>query len=741
MSAQDQSETIWRDLSPLMQPKSVAIVGATQRPPSAIGREPRGNRVIRNLRNFGYPGRVVTVNPKYTEVMGCPCYPEIAAIPDPVDCVILAVPNRHVADLVESAAAAGVRAAVVFSAGFAEIGAEGAQRQHRLESFAAERNFLICGPNCYGVLNAVGKAPLFASTIPPGFLSGPVGLVSQSGGLSTTIANALMLNRGVGLSHIVSCGNQAGVTVEEYLNYFIDDDHTQVAAAFVEGFKQPEKLFPLARKALAKNKPLIVLKGGRSEVSRRAAITHSGSLAGAAEVIEAVFRQLGVVQVRSLNELIDTISLFSCPGFLHRYRGGRRVGVISGSGGECTIVADALDSAGLDVPQLADATRQQLRGIMADFGNANNPLDGTGAMYDDEKIFPGLLNALVLDPNIDLVTVNLEANDPRPKELKSGNRFAAAIEKAAAESPKPIAIFTSIAGGPIDPEILNPLRAAGVPLMEGADYATAALQHLARYYEFNKASNAVRYELLAARPSSSGSNTAGIIPLVNRICGQARPGILPATDAFHLLESFGISVAPLGLARTAEEAAEIALGLGFPVALKVDSPQIMHKSDIGGVVLSVANAAHARDAFHRIHDQVRAKMPSADIAGVIVQRMAPPGVEMILGIQRDPMFGPVIVCGIGGVFVEILDDVAIGIPPLSRSQAEELVKQLRGWPLLAGVRGKPTADVAALCNAILGLSQLALNLRDKIEAVDVNPLIVQPNNQGVIAVDALVEIR
>src|SRR5438552_2148795 len=470
-----------------MNPKSVAIIGASQRATTdGLGREPRGNRVIRNLKNFGYPGRIVAVNPKYTEVMECPCYPDLASVPEPVDCVVLAIPNRHVPDLLVSAADAGVRAAVVFAAGFGEIGEEGKQRQARLEALSKERNFLICGPNCYGVLNVYGKAPLFASTIPQGFLAGPVALLSQSGGLSMTVANALMLNRNVGLSHIVSCGNQAGTTVEEYLNYFIEDDNTRVIAAFVEGFKQPEKLLPVARKAADQNKPLLILKGGRSDVAKRAAATHSGSLAGAAEVVDAAFRQAGIVHVRSINELIDSISVFSCDTFIKRYRGGRGIGVLSGSGGECTLVSDAAANVGLQVPELAEATKSNLQAGLADFGNMNNPLDGTGAMYDDEKIFPRLLQALIDDDNIDFVAINLEANDPRPKELKSGNRFSQAIERAAAASNKPIAAFSSVVGGPVDPEILQPLRKAGVPLMEGAECVTAALRNVAEYFEFRK---------------------------------------------------------------------------------------------------------------------------------------------------------------------------------------------------------------------------------------------------------------
>lgn len=715
----------WRDLAPLMNPRSVAIVGASQRGASPLNREPRGNRVIRNLRNFGYAGRIFAVNPKYSEVMDCPCYPDLAALPEAIDCVVLAVPNRHVPDLLESAAAAGVRAAVVFSAGFAETGAEGQARQARLEELSEQRGFLICGPNCYGILNVFAKAPLFASTIPAGFLAGPVALVSQSGGLSTTIANALMLNRRVGLSYLVSCGNQAGATVEEYFNYLVEDEHTRVIAAFVEGFKQPHKLLEVARKAAAANKPLIILKGGRSEVSRRAAATHSGSLAGAAEVIDAAFRQSGVVSVQGLNELMDALSVFSCKPFIERYNGGRRIGVLSGSGGECTLVSDAAANAGLEVPELTETTKAQLREAVADFGNMNNPLDGTGAMYDDEKIFPRLLRALIDDANVDIVTVNLEANDPRPKELKSGNRFAAAIEQAAISSTKPIVCFSSIVGGPVDPEILIPLRQAGVPLAEGAECATAALRHLAEYYAFQRKRQ--RNTAEESRLAAPGMNFPS--------------GILPAETSFRLLKEFGIPVAPTIMTHSAGEAAATAEQLGFPVALKIESADITHKSDVGGVALRLSSVREVRDAYAHIMDETERRAPGSKIDGVIVQRMADEGVEMILGVKRDSLFGPVILCGFGGLLVEILKDVAVAIPPLSREQARVTLQGLRGFSLLGGVRGKPAADVDALCDAMVGLSRLASSFGDQLAGLDINPLIVLPKGKGVVAVDALVQIR
>jgi acetate---CoA ligase (ADP-forming) len=718
--------TVWRDLSPLMSPRSVAIVGASQRADALPNREPRGNRVIRNLKNFRYPGRIVAINPKYTEVMDCPCYPDISAIPEPVDCVVLAVPNRYVPDLLESAAAAGTRAAVVFAAGFSEIGPEGKARQARLEALSRERGFLICGPNCYGVLNVYGKAPLFASAIPPGFLAGNVALVSQSGGLSTTIANALMLNRRVGLSHIVSCGNQSGATFEEYFNYFVEDENTRVIAAFVEGFKQPDKLLAVARKAAEREKPLIILKGGRSEVSKRAAATHSGSLAGAAEVIDAAFRQSGVVSVRSINELIDAVSVFSCDSFLKRYHSGRRIGVLSGSGGECTLVSDAAASVGLDVPELTETTKAQLQAAVADFGNMNNPLDGTGAMYDDPNIFPSLLQGLIDDANIDVVTINLEANDPRPKELKSGNRFAVIIEKTAASSQKPIACFSSVVGGPVDPEILLPLRAAGVPLMEGAECATATIQKLAEYREFQKSGR-----------ENTDKFAEKIVPAQTKL----RAGILPAVDAFRLFEQYSIPTASALLARDADEAAAVAERLGFPVALKIESADITHKSDVGGVALKISSATEVRDAYGRIRNEVVRRVPAAKIDGIIVQRMASEGVEMILGVKRDPLFGPVVLCGFGGILVELLKDVAVGIPPLSREQARDVLARLRGFPILGGVRGKPPADIDALCDTIVNVSRLAVALNTQLAGLDINPLIVLPKGQGVVAVDAVVEIQ
>jgi acetyltransferase len=447
-------------------------------------------------------------------------------------------------------------------------------------------------------------------------------------------------------------------------------------------------------------------------------------LAGTAEVIDAAFRQTGVVAVRSLNELMDAASVFSCERFIRSYQGGRRIGVLSGSGGECTLVSDAASNVGIDVPELTETTKAQLQDAVADFGNMNNPLDGTGAMYDDERIFPRLLQALVDDANIDVVTVNLEANDPRPKELKSGNRFSAAIEKAAASSKKPIACFSSIVGGPVDLDILVPLREAGVPLMEGAECATMTIRNLAEYYEFQRGRK-------ADRPNAAA-------PVLAQKLG---PGILPADAAFRLFEEAGIPVASTVVTRNADEAAAAAERIGFPVALKIESAQITHKSDVGAVALKLNDASEVREAYGRIINEVSRRVPTAKIDGVVVQRMAGAGVEMILGVKRDPLFGPVVLCGFGGILVEVLKDVAVALPPISRAQARDMLKRLRGFSILTGVRGKPPADVEALCDAIVGVARLATALGDQLLGLDINPLIVLPKGQGAIAVDAVVEIQ
>jgi acetyltransferase len=674
--------------------------------------------------DLGFSGEIFPINPKYREVLGHTCYPELGAVPKPIDCVVFAIPARNVNTVLRSGVKLGVRSAVILSSGFAEAGPEGKERQAELELFSREHDLRICGPNCYGIFNVLDKVPLLSSPVQATTPAGDVAIVSQSGSITISLATALIDNHGVGISCLVSCGNQAGVTVEDYMNYFVEDDRTRVIAAFVEGFKQPRKLLLVAEKALSRNKPIIVMKVGKSEISRRATLAHSGSLAGTAEVVEAALRQSGIVQVHTLNEMVENVALFSCQPFMDRFRGARRIGIVSGSGGECGIAADIISETGLELTDFTEATKSRLAEIMPDFGTPQNPLDGTGTIHENEKIFPEVLGTLLQEPNIDFVAIRINAAKTRSE---AHPRFAKEIARMAAETDRPIATFSSVVGGQIDHEIVLPLRSAGVPFLEGTEFAMKALHNLVIYQE-------------RLRSVQQGGDGADLEP-VSSIGMELPTGIVPTQTALHLLDGYGIPATPTVLVQTADDAVTAANKMGFPVALKVESAAIQHKSEVGGVVLGLGTTSAVRDAFHDIQRKATAQNPEVKVSGTLVQKMANEGLEMILGIKQDPLFGPVIICGLGGIFVEVLQDVSIGIPPISREQARQLITRLRGWPILAGARGRSPADIDALSGAIVGMSRLALAEGTKLVALDINPLIVYTQGKGVLAVDVLLHVQ
>jgi acyl-CoA synthetase (NDP forming) len=413
------------DLAPLMNPASIAVVGASQR-------MTRATRVVANLQRFGYRGRIFPINPRYHEVLGLPCYPDLASTPEPAHSVVVAIPAEQVPAVLTAALTTGVRGAVVLSSGFGEAGPAGRARQAELERLA-ERGLLICGPNCYGVFNIRVGACQFSADVAEPLRPGGVGLVSQSGGFSHAIGEYLMQQRRVGLSYIVSCGNQAGLTVEDYVEFLVEDAATTVVGAFVEGFKQPERFRRAAARARELRKPIVVLKVGRSENARQAMLAHTGSLAGTPEIIEAALKQWGAVSVSGINEMIDTLALLSAASGYRRQ--GWRVGITSGLGGECGRAADAADRAGIELPPLSDASVERLRGFMPDFANPRNPLDGTGAMYEDARIFPQLFDVLLREEALDILVVNLRVNVPKPGGSAPSREFSRAMSERLRQPP------------------------------------------------------------------------------------------------------------------------------------------------------------------------------------------------------------------------------------------------------------------------------------------------------------------
>jgi acetate---CoA ligase (ADP-forming) len=456
------------DLTPLMKPRSIAVVGASPR-------MNRASRVIGNLRRFGYAGRVFPINPRHAEIDGLPCYPDLAATPETADAVVVAIPAPDVPAVLTAAVDRGVRAAVVLSSGFGEAGPAGQARQAVVERLAAERGLLVCGPNCYGVFNVrTGAAAFSADMRDP--LPGPVAVVSQSGGFGHQISEHLMYQRRVGVGYIVSCGNQAGVTVEDYLEFLVEDGDVTVIGVYVEGFKQPAKLGGVAARARELGKPIVVLKVGRSENARQAALAHTGSQAGRPEIVEALLRESGIVRVESLNEMIDTLALL--PAVRAFRRPGWRTAVLTGLGGESGRAADAAEGEGIELPALSDRSIAAMRAVMPDFGNPRNPLDGTGAMYENAAIFPRLVDALLADEAVDVLAVNLRASVPRPGGGAPSREFARVLAKAVgAGTDRLVFCYGSHASGDLDPEVIGPLVEVGIPFLESTETAMQALRH------------------------------------------------------------------------------------------------------------------------------------------------------------------------------------------------------------------------------------------------------------------------
>jgi acetate---CoA ligase (ADP-forming) len=462
------------DLTPLMKPRSIAVVGASPR-------MNRATRVITNLQRFGYAGRVFPINPRYPELHGLTCYPDLASIPEPADTVVVAIPADGVPAVLTAAVERGVRGAVVLSSGFGEAGPAGQARQAVLDRLT-ERGLLVCGPNCYGVFNVrTGAAAFSADMRDP--LAGSVAVVSQSGGFSHAIAEHLMLQRRIGVSYIVSCGNQGGVTIEDYVEFLVDDGDTAVIGVYVEGFKQPAKLPRIAARARELGKPIVALKVGRSENARQAVLAHTGSQAGPTEEIEAMLSRSGIIQVTSLSEMLDTLALL--PAARHVRRAGWRTAVLSGLGGECGRAADAADREGIELPPLSSQSIDALRAVMPDFGNPRNPLDGTGAMYENAEIFPRLVDTLLGDDAVDVLAVNLRANVPRPGGWAPSREFARVLAKAVrAGTDRLVFCYGSHAAGDLDGDVVAPLVDAGVPFLESTETAMQALRHAREHHRF-----------------------------------------------------------------------------------------------------------------------------------------------------------------------------------------------------------------------------------------------------------------
>ena len=707
----------WKsDLRPLFNPRSIALIGASES-------SSRARAVFNNLREFGYRGEIFPVNPTRSEVFGLKCYPSVTAIPATIDAFIMAIQRDRVIPALQACAEKGVQAGVIVSAGFAEASTEGRILQDRITEIAEAAKITICGPNCFGVANIHDRVALLLGTDVRHVQPGKIGLLFQSGGLLNLTLLAAW-DRGWGVSYAISCGNEAVIDSAHYAEYLVKDERTQVVGILTEGMKEPAKFLEVAKLAAEREKPLIVLKIGKSAKAVTAAQAHTGTLVGADAVYDAVFKQYGVVRVNDLDDFIETVELFSKRKKLR----GHRLGVIAPSGAECGLVADIATEAGIDLPEFSAKTLDRLTQVQSPFLSIRNPMNAPEQYTRKGEIFNACIDALIEDENIDILGLRLPL--PRLREDQDVvNRFAD-IVKAEEKTDKLLIVF-SRASVSLPEYWRQLLRRHQIPFLLEYRKGFKALKSLSNYDHFLEKRGA------ATQPDTRVE--ADLINVKKLLLSAGR--ILTERQSKQILAEYGIPVAREFLAASAEEAITMANKIGYPVVLKIESADIAHKTEAGAVEIDLNGDAEVHAAFSRITSNAKAYNPTARINGVLVQEMVHGGRELIIGMTQDPQWGPTIVAGLGGVFVEVLRDIAIRVAPLDRADVEAMLHELKGGKILQSFRGQPAADIAAVVDIVLRFSQLCVDLKDEIEEIDVNPLLVFDNGKGAKVVDCLITRR
>jgi acyl-CoA synthetase (NDP forming) len=701
----------------LLNPRRVAVIGDT--PTSG-----RGGLLHEQLVRRGFTGEIIPVNPKYQEIRGLRAYPTVADYGAPVDFVAVTLgPARALASM-RDCVEARARAVLFIGSGFAEVGGEGARIQAQLEDLALDNGIALAGPNCYGLANVrAGFAPFFGA-LPEPLTPGPIALISGSGALTHAVGDVLAA-RGTGFGYVITVGNEAGVDAADYLSLLAEDPAIRVVACYLEAVRDAPRFAAAVRKATAAGQRVVALTAGRSEASRRASAAHTGALAGEARVLTAFLADLGVVLVRDLDELAEAVELAAFVPAI----GAGTLSVSTISGGGCAVLADLAADVGLALTPFTEPVRAALSRAIPGGGAVGNPLDLTGLATDDESIISAALRAADeqagAGTGLHLFAVNTPlAATETDRDLY--RRMAATVVRTAPELRSPVALFT-LTSGALDPVLVDCAHRAGIALMQGSREALNAVARLR---------DATARGLACAEPPVITARARAALEVLGRTTDAA----LPQSRAAEVLEAAGLTAAQGRLVRTAElsgtfdAAVAVADRLGYPVVAKIESPDIPHKSDVGGVILDVASSAAVRTAVGTLLE--RAGALGARIDGVRIETQVPDGVAMLIGVVVDPRIGPAVVFGAGGVYVELLDDVALLLAPATAEQVRDALTGLRVYRLLNGLRGQPAGDVDALVDAVVAVSEFAWAARGELTALDVNPVLVHP--VGATAVDAVI---
>lgn len=702
--ASDPGITSARAVSRLLSPRSVAIVGISDNPGSM------GTRSLDNLERFGFAGPVHLVSRSNSEVRGRPCLPDISALPEGVDAAILTVPRQAVVEAVAACAARGVGACVIYAAGFAEAGEEGQAAQAAIARIARAADMAVLGPNTLGLSNYVdGIALAFGPNGPnPPAGRNALAVIAQSGAMMGT-ARMSMLQRGVAVSHAVATGNEAVTGVEDVMASLVADASVTAIAVFAEQLRHPQRFLSLAAEARRHGKPVLLLHPGRSEAARASAASHTGALTGDHAVMRAMVASEAVVTVDTLEEFLDTAE------FLTRFPDPSRKGpaVITDSGAVRGLALDMAEALGLDLPALSAGTCERLDARLPEFATATNPLDITAQGLKDMPLYTEAAAALCEDENCGSLLVAAMPGAPDVGKAK-----ADAMLPVLKTSGRPAA-YVVLGDAPVAPDLPERVRAQGIPFLRSPERALRALAHVGRYRVLKDR---------AGLPRNRWSGTPVTL---------GRTGALTEPDGKALLREAGLAVPEGGLARTLDEAVALAGRIGFPVVLKVVSPDITHKSDAGGVAVGLKDEAALQTAWQTMSQRIAAAFPGLEPEGYLVEAMAAPGLEMVAGARRDPQWGPVLLAGLGGVWIEALHDVRLMPADAPQSVVEAELNALKGRALLDGYRGGAAVDIAALAHAVTQIGAL-MQACQEITEIDVNPLIAYPKGRAPLALDALV---
>lgn len=695
--------------SRLLNPQGIAIIGASS-DLTRIGGQP-----IRALTEFGFAGNVYPVNPKYQEIKGLKCYPDIASVPQPCDVALVCVPAKFVPDTLRQCGQAGIDFAVVLSAGFREIGEKGAELQQELDAALQESGVRIIGPNSQGILGPnnslfCGFGAPFMYQHPKG---GRVAMITQSGGFGFAVMG-LSEAQGVTFNYVISTGNEADLGALDLIDDFISRDDTDVIATYLEGVSDGRRLIALGKRALAASKPILVWKVGNSAAGRQAAASHTANLSAGYELYRAAFREGAFVEVNDVDDLVDMSRAFG----MHRFPNGRNVAVVSVSGGAGVLLADRCEGLGLSLPELAESTLYELGKLLPSFSSYANPIDVTAQVFNDTSVFNKVLSVVARDPNADQLIVVLASVEGMLAE-----KIATELVEVSRTTTKPIFVVSSAPPGRAEAAMLQfkngNLAVYSTP--GRAAKSAAALAEFACRRGLDSDSEPVRVLAKKDLPSFGVS------------------GILSEHKSKTVLRAYGIPIVDEVLMSVDEALQLQECPLDFPVVAKLESADLPHKTEAGAVKINIDSLAKLQSSILEMVESSAKYKKNVRIDGVSLQEMAD-GLEVIVGAVRDPYFGPTIVLGLGGVFTELLQDVVHRFAPFDLKTAREMILQLRSAPLLTGYRGKPALDIDALADVLSRLSWLMVDHADVISEIDINPLFVRSQGKGVVAADALVVV-